>query len=543
MKINKKIILGILFLTLLITLPTTFATDNQTGNLIPTVEPNYTAEELELIHQREIDYENALKNPWAGMEGIPEIELPPEIISDINTTEWDENTKATAELYGYDRINTYDFKTHSFINPQATYTDDMLFMGHNNQFQIRTMEEKIQEIYNENITKFYYNNESAIYAFDADNQTFYHVYNEYTYRPIQNIKNPIYNKSYLISYETNPTLNNIETPTNPPAINHNNTQTANIIGVPQIIGIPDNTPKFNDIKIHIFNAENITITNQEKPFENLTAQITTNNNKTVANLQISLKITRSSNGANKIYNLTTDENGTINLPINLADGLYKIEIYYKDYYKYNNNYKLNQFLIQVSNNTTKIPYWIIKNNTNINMSYGDKDNFTFSLSYFLNPIEKANTRVEFTRLSDNVKKSYYYTNTNLINIPINLNPGAYKVSVYVQETNYKLSTNDILISNPITNKTQTVIKTEEDKSKYYVGTLKTYSGDNLSFKKVDINITRKSDNMSKVYSVLTNEDGYYSLPINLGHGEYTVKCSYNGTNMYSSSQSLEKINC
>ncbi len=42
-------------------------------NLIPVVEVNYTAEELELIQQREIDYENGIKNPWAGMEGIPEI--------------------------------------------------------------------------------------------------------------------------------------------------------------------------------------------------------------------------------------------------------------------------------------------------------------------------------------------------------------------------------------------------------------------------------------------------------------------------------------
>ena len=500
---------------------------------------------LELRRYEPIDN---LINPVIEKSYVTSFEIDETVPKPVKITYTQEEIHQRWEDYGY----IYGCSTN----------EDLFFF---NGAMVMDFENTLNNYYG-NITKFHYNNQSVIYAFDKDNQTYYHIFYSRSFEPLTDVNNPIFHKSYLLGYETsNGTyinltespktttnyIDNFKRPENAETIIINGTE---YIRVPtndvQIIGIIDNTPKFKELKIHILGTENVTATNEGKPFENFTAQLTTNNT-TASNLQISVKITRTSNDTSKIYNLTTDENGTINLPINLADGIYNIETYYKDYYKYHENYKLSQDTLKIENNTNRFivlliyghKMFSISNNKDINITYGDKENFTFQVQS-LNPLylENSQIKVEFTRLSDNVKKFYYYTpGTSLINIPINLNPGAYQVSVYLQDNNLKLSTNDILISNPLTNKTETIIKTEEDKSKYYVGTLKTYSGDAISHKTVDINITRQSDNTSKIYSVLTNEDGYFSLPINLGYGEYTIKCSYEGTSKYSSCKCLDKV--
>ena len=52
-----------------------------------------------------------------------------------------------------------------------------------------------------------------------------------------------------------------------------------------------------------------------------------------------------------------------------------------------------------------------------------------------------------------------------------------------------------------------------------------------------LNLTRLSDNASKIYYATTDVDGYAYLQINLAVGNYTVTTSYNGNNNYNSSKS------
>ena len=52
-----------------------------------------------------------------------------------------------------------------------------------------------------------------------------------------------------------------------------------------------------------------------------------------------------------------------------------------------------------------------------------------------------------------------------------------------------------------------------------------------------LNLTRLSDNASKIYYATTDVDGYAYLQITLAVGNYTVTSSYNGNNNYNSSKS------
>ncbi len=53
--------------------------------------------------------------------------------------------------------------------------------------------------------------------------------------------------------------------------------------------------------------------------------------------------------------------------------------------------------------------------------------------------------------------------------------------------------------------------------------------------KVTVKIIKGS--LSKTYTVTTNSNGIGTLPINLGAGDYTVKCSYAGSYYYAASSS------
>ena len=51
---------------------------------------------------------------------------------------------------------------------------------------------------------------------------------------------------------------------------------------------------------------------------------------------------------------------------------------------------------------------------------------------------------------------------------------------------------------------------------------------------IGLNLTRLSSGASKVYWVTTDTEGAYQLAINLAPGNYTVVCSYAGSDCYSS---------
>ena len=56
-----------------------------------------------------------------------------------------------------------------------------------------------------------------------------------------------------------------------------------------------------------------------------------------------------------------------------------------------------------------------------------------------------------------------------------------------------------------------------------------------------VNLELSTGDNSKVYTVTTDSDGVWTLPINLNTGNYTAVCTYDGTNIYDSSSTSATI--
>ncbi len=91
-------------------------------------------------------------------------------------------------------------------------------------------------------------------------------------------------------------------------------------------------------------------------------------------------------------------------------------------------------------------------------------------------------------------------------------------------TNITPNTNKTII---ITNTTQTGEYGEEIT---YTGKLIDKNGEIVIGHPVQLNITRLSSGANKVYTVITDYTGTYTIPINLAPGAYTIKASYSGVN-------------
>ena len=207
---------------------------------------------------------------YLGILIIILIIIPTSFATDINNTNTNntENTNIIWEKYGYEGINTSN----------GVCDDDLIFAI--NEEANKTIENNLKNIYGQNITKFYYTNESVIYGFELDGKTYYHIYSSHAYIPLDNIKNITLKKSYIDSYEIwNPNINY-----------HN-----------VCINCTNLTKNYNDkqgFKITINSTEDIIIP---------------------------ITLTRLSTKESKTY-IISNNNGTFNLPINLACGIYTATI-------------------------------------------------------------------------------------------------------------------------------------------------------------------------------------------------------------------------
>lgn len=154
-----------------------------------------------------------------------------------------------------------------------------------------------------------------------------------------------------------------------------------------------------------------------------------------------------------------------------------------------------------------------------------------------------------TRPDTGLSKTYYVTTdeNGKYSLPINLAPNKYTVEASFNGYN-SLKYSDAPLTNLTVkkdNKTSTVLTADKYQEKYpgdkilnknFTGQLSLEDKTPLNNQKVTVTLTRISSGASKSYTVTTDANGNYYLPIGLAIGEYTVSCAYDGTEIYSSSQ-------
>lgn len=255
--------------------------------------------------------------------------------------------------------------------------------------------------------------------------------------------------------------------------------------------------------------------------------ITDCNGNVVANHNITLTLTRLTNGASKDYNVTSNYYGQFELPISLAQGSYSVYVTFAGDKDYDASEALSFIYIQGANITAN----------NINVTYGSNITYSGNLTS-LNGTSLSNKTVLIVikRLSDGANKVYNVTtdSNGVFQLPINLSPGTYNVEAINQETYSYVETTILINNGTIDNRTITSIS-------YYPGEINSTSqlagylddGDEGLFNQtVTIELTRLSNGLSKNYTVTTNSNGYYTLPIHLGNGDYAAKVIYPGSSVY-----------
>ncbi len=154
-----------------------------------------------------------------------------------------------------------------------------------------------------------------------------------------------------------------------------------------------------------------------------------------------------------------------------------------------------------------------------------------------------------TRPDTGLSKTYYVTTdeNGKYSLPINLAPNKYTVEASFNGYN-SLKYSDAPLTNLTVkkdNKTSTILTADKYQEKYpgdkilnknFTGQLSLEDKTPLNNQKVTVTLTRISSGASKSYTVTTDANGNYYLPIGLAIGEYTVSCAYDGTEIYSSSQ-------
>lgn len=173
------------------------------------------------------------------------------------------------------------------------------------------------------------------------------------------------------------------------------------------------------------------------------------------------------------------------------------------------------------------------NSTNMEKNYRNNEKYTAQLTDTnKNPISNQTLYLNLTRKTNKQSKVYQITtNENgYANLEINLAPGEYTIKIeYPGDEKYENTEKENTIS--ITdNMTPIITANNYTNLEGKTGNFKGSS--NLKNQKVEIKITRLSNNLSKTYTVTTNSLGEYDLPINLAKGDYKVFCSFDKAELY-----------
>ncbi|MBX7077501.1 MAG: hypothetical protein K1X33_09345 [Methanobacteriaceae archaeon] len=162
---------------------------------------------------------------------------------------------------------------------------------------------------------------------------------------------------------------------------------------------------FNTIIVNYPNNNKILSLINLKPFSEVygtskvfVVSLTSSNGFKISGQQLNLSLSRSTGGASKVYWLTTDVNGNVELPINLGIGSYIISVNYNGNNMYsssgasttiqitNNTFSNNTFRVNDSFNLS-----LLKNRLTLNMNNWEYDSinniyYQLGLVYCINPV-------------------------------------------------------------------------------------------------------------------------------------------------------------
>ncbi|WP_413823576.1 MULTISPECIES: hypothetical protein [unclassified Methanobrevibacter] len=253
----------------------------------------------------------------------------------------------------------------------------------------------------------------------------------------------------------------------------------------------------------------------------LTGNLTDKNGNPLSNKIISLNLTRLSDGAWKIYNVTTNSLGEFKLPITLMCNDYSVKAAFNGDGEYNSSYA--NVSMEIGN--------IIINTSDlyINSSTGP-NSFNGTISTINGtPVANKLVFIYISRSSDGANILYRVLSNSegQFSLTINLDSGNYYVQTQFSDDYILTLKNNFITVNSLSNETSqltnshTVYNNDLNPQKRELnGVLYTLTNNTkigVSNINVTLELTRLSDGASKNYTVTTNNEGQYTLPI-------TFKC-------------------
>lgn len=180
-------------------------------------------------------------------------------------------------------------------------------------------------------------------------------------------------------------------------------------------------------------------------------------------------------------------------------------------------------------------------------SYGEIKNLTGTLQDINgNPIAGQHIKLKLARTTNGQSKTYDVVTDyrGIFRLEIHLGAGKYTAeATFEGKNNLKYSKTpkvNVIVTNTNLTSTSLILINYNTQSTYgkpinFTTKLITTNNTLLPNENIEIKLTRISSNASKTYTLTTNDIGEVSLLIQLATGQYTIQCTYKGTNKYDSS--------
>ena len=207
------------------------------------------------------------------------------------------------------------------------------------------------------------------------------------------------------------------------------------------------------------------------------------------------------------------------------------------------------------NNTVSLKVYTLNLDENINLTCNNYSAYLTNAGNLTGEVSTTegdsiagrSVYINLTRKTTGASKVYeVVTDSNgVFNLPINLGTDFYTFTVDFKSNNASKGTvasseGNIIIVDEKTDKISTILATANYEEEYgakepFVGVLFDFDSNVLQGQHVKLNLTRLSSGASKIYDVVCDYEGVFSLDINLAPGQYTVLCTFDGNDVYEAS--------
>ena len=260
-----------------------------------------------------------------------------------------------------------------------------------------------------------------------------------------------------------------------------------------------------------------------------TSNVTSEYNSAV-NLAVNLKDSKgnalngkiikiSLNGKN--YTVTTDKNGHASLQISLLPGEYIAELFYAGDDVYLSSSATSKIVVK------KIATGLTAND--INLIYGDSANLVVILKDGKNNVMEGK---DIVITLNGIKYTLTTDKQGKVSLPIGILPGKYTAKILFEEDDAYLSSSANV--NVVVDKSATILTVNEVTNNLII-TLKDAKNKALKGKDISINLNGKN------HTIITDNNGRATLPIDLLPGEYVAEISFKEDNAYLSSSATISV--